>query len=348
MSSTDSASPPIRDSRIDLSPSIYDWGVFTAFNGFKVAAAGAVGCGLAHGSAAPFVSGISQLQIKSRGSSIYPDIFKNQLTAKPFSQAATKTEGWRGLWSGLGATALGYSLQGMLTFGGVEVFKVKQAKYWGDEAAWKNRFAIYASAAALSESILDVFLCPLEACRLRLVQTPDFAPSLSATAKRIFQEEGFMQGFYSDGGPLLFKRIPYTATKFLVQGYAAEAIASSMEVDLEDVGPLTMANIDLVSGLNAGVAAAVVSHPAYKLRMKIMQNLHAGGSGRMIPTLKAAIKESGTVNFLTTGLGTRCMVVGLLTMTQFGIYGAVMNTTGATRFQFREPPKAGAFIHPTF
>jgi len=43
------------------------------------------------------------------------------------------------LATGLGATAVGYFIQGWFKFGGVEFFKINIAKRVSDENAWKYR-----------------------------------------------------------------------------------------------------------------------------------------------------------------------------------------------------------------
>jgi len=63
----------------------------------------------------------------------------------------------------------GYFIQGWFKFGGVEYFKTKFVNSMGDQKAWDNRQKIYLASSAMAETIADVFLCPYEACRIRLV-----------------------------------------------------------------------------------------------------------------------------------------------------------------------------------
>merc|ERR1719386_679185 len=80
----------------------------------------------------------------------------------------------------------------------------------------------------LAEFIADIFLCPLEACRIRLVSDPTYAPSMPATMSKMASEMGVIPAFYSGFGPILFKQVPYTMAKFAVQGAAAESIYGTM------------------------------------------------------------------------------------------------------------------------
>ena len=59
----------------------------------------------------------------------------------------------------------------------------------------------------MAEFIADIFLCPYEACRIRLVSQPDYADSLMGVAKRMSSEMGFVGAFYSGFVPILFKQV---------------------------------------------------------------------------------------------------------------------------------------------
>merc|ERR1712232_1125472 len=163
-------------------------------------------------------------------------------------------------------------------FGGVEFFKIKTAAAVGEKKAWENRTAIYLGAAAGAEFIADIFLCPLEACRIRSVSDPGFAPSLPGVASRLVKEEGVIRGFYSGFGPILFKQIPYTMAEFAVQGIVAEKMYGSMGKKPEDCGAVLNTSVALGSGVIAGVASAIISHPADTLLSKVNKK-GAGGDG---------------------------------------------------------------------
>merc|ERR1711933_423643 len=158
-----------------------------------------------------------------------------------------KEEGAMALSTGLGATAVGYFIQGWFKFGGVEFFKIKAAATMGEKKAWENRTAIYLGAAG-AEFIADIFLCPLEACRIRSVSDPGYAASLPGVAARLIKEEGVVRGFYSGFGPILFKQVPYTMAKFAVQGRVAEIMYSSMGSTPEQCGAATNLGVSLSSG----------------------------------------------------------------------------------------------------
>ena len=87
-------------------------------------------------------------------------------------------EGMSALATGLGPTVAGYFVQGWFKFGGVELVKTQMAMYLGERKAWENRNNIYLLAAASAEFVADVFLCPLEATRIRLVSDPSFGKGI--------------------------------------------------------------------------------------------------------------------------------------------------------------------------
>jgi len=74
-----------------------------------------------------------------------------------------------------------------------------------EENAWKNRNKIYLLSSACAEFIADLFLCPLEAVRIRCVSQPDFAKGLPEGFVKLMNEQGIVKGFYSGLGPILFK-----------------------------------------------------------------------------------------------------------------------------------------------
>ncbi|KAJ3074406.1 mitochondrial phosphate carrier protein, partial [Rhizoclosmatium hyalinum] len=187
-------------------------GPFTPLYFIKGALAGGICCGVTHGALTPVDVVKTRIQLE-------PTVY-NKGMISGFRQIIA-AEGAGALLTGLGPTAVGYFIQGWFKFGGVELFKVQATKFLGDEAAWNNRVAIYLGAAAAAEFVADVFLCPLEATRIRLVSDPKFASGLADAFPKIIKQDGFIKGFYSGFGPILFKQIPYTMAKFAVQGIAA-------------------------------------------------------------------------------------------------------------------------------
>jgi len=239
------------------------------------------------------------------------------------------------LTTGLGATAAGYFIQGWFKFGGVEFFKINAATYLGEQKAWENKTAIYIGAAAGAEFIADLFLCPLEAVRIRAVSDPTWSSGLADGFAKMAKTEG-IGGFYAGLLPILAKQIPYTCAKFVVQGSVADNIYASMGKTPSELSKGTNIAVSLGSGVIAGVASAIISHPADTLLSKVNKK-GAGGDGTMMQRLSNIAKEIGFFRLMTVGLAPRCVMIGTLTAGQFGIFDTVMNALGASKFHFHNP-----------
>ncbi|KXN68983.1 mitochondrial phosphate carrier protein [Conidiobolus coronatus NRRL 28638] len=238
-----------------------------------------------------------------------------------------KNEGAGALLTGLGPTIGGYFIQGAFKFGGYEFFKKTFIDALGVETATQNRTAVYLVSSAFAEFIADIFLCPLEATRIRLVSQPSFATGLVGGFTRILKEEGVLRGFYSGFGPILLKQVPYTMAKFVVYERAAEAIYGSLGTPKDQLANSTTTAVNLGSGLIAGAAAAIISQPADTLLSKI--NKQKGAEGSITSRLITLAKELGPRG-LFLGLGPRIVMVGTLTAGQFAIYGDIKRVLGAT------------------
>jgi len=318
-----------------MSPSIYDWAKYDTKYYLNGALCGGLCCSVTHGGLCPVDVVKTRIQLDP--------VTYNKGLIGGFRQVIA-AEGMGALASGLGPTALGYLIQGWFKFGGFEFFKIAFAKNMGDQKAWDNRNLIYLGASGCAEFIADVFLCPLEAARIRQVSDPVFAKECGGTIgaiQKLFAAEG-LAGWYSGFVPILFKQIPYTMAKFAVQGAAAEQIYGSLP-DRKTLGSGTKMGVSVVSGVIAGVAAAIISHPADTLLSKINKK-GAGGEGGMVTRLGRIAGEIGVAKLCMTGLAPRCVMIGTLTAGQFLIFDTLMPIMGAEKFHFSDP-KAPAGHH---
>jgi solute carrier family 25 phosphate transporter 3 len=293
----------------------------------KAAGAGGICCSVTHASMCPVDVVKTRIQL---------DPVKYQGMFSSFKKVVAE-EGLMALTTGFGATAAGYFVQGWFKFGGVEFFKIKMANYLSDQKAWDNRTAIYLGASAAAEFIADLFLCPLEALRIRSVSDPTFPKGIVSGGVKMLQTDGVL-GFYAGLGPILFKQIPYTMAKFAVQGKAAEIMYNNTGLTPEKATQGQNVSISLASGVIAGICAAIISHPADTLLSKINKK-GAGGTGSTASRLFNIAKEMGFVKLCLTGLFARCVMIGTLTAGQFGIFDTVMNLLGAKKFHFHDPSK---------
>jgi len=292
----------------------------------KAAAAGGLCCSVTHGAVVPIDVVKTRIQLD-------PAKYSSGMIGT-FGQIV-KNEGAAALSTGLGATAVGYFVQGWFKFGGVEFFKINFASYLGEKKAWENRNSVYLASAACAEFIADLFLCPLEAIRIRSVSDSTFPKGVLPGLSRMVASDGFM-GLYAGLGPILFKQVPYTMAKFAVQGRVAEAMyAASGKTPSELSGGMNV-SISLGSGVIAGVVAAIVSHPADTLLSKINKK-GAGGSGGTVSRLFTIARELGFAKLALIGLPARMVMIGTLTAGQFAIFDSVMGVLGAKKFHFVNP-----------
>ena len=298
------------------------------------ALAGGICCGVTHGALTPVDVVKTRMQLD-------PSKYSGMISGA--SKIAAE-EGAGALLTGLAPTCFGYFIQGWFKFGGVEYFKIKAVETLGEQKAWDNKTNIYLGAAAGAEFIADVFLCPLEATRIRLVSNPSYASSMPGAMAKMASEEGVVNAFYSGFGPILAKQIPYTMAKFAVQGAAADEIYKAMGKTNKECTSSENLSVSLGSGVIAGVSAAIISHPADTLLSKI-NKAGAGGTGSMMSRLGNIIAETGMVKLATQGLAARCVMIGTLTAGQFGIFDVVMNALGASKFHFHDPSDTSGDEH---
>ena len=238
-------------------------------------------------------------------------------------------EGAAALLTGFGPTAVGYLVQGGGKFMGYEFFKKKFVDFAGSEqTATKYRMPIYLSASAAGEFFADIALCPLEATRIRLVSQRGFATGLIPGFMRLAREEGF-RGFYSGFVPLVFKQVPYAIGQFSVHEFANEAIFRAMGPERKDkLSHLGMTGVELTSGMVAGVAAAVLSHPADTLLSAI--NKGAGDKSQSTTARMFSLaREFGPRRLMFAGLGPRIVMTVGLVAGQFVIYAQCKALVGA-------------------
>ncbi|KAJ3130074.1 hypothetical protein HK100_008285 [Physocladia obscura] len=302
-------------------------GPFTPLYFIKSALSGGICCAITHGGMTPVDVVKTRIQLE-------PTVYnKGMITG--FRQIIAN-EGAGALLTGFGPTALGYFVQGWFKFGGVEFFKVQANDYLGAETAYKNRVAVYLGASAGAEFIADIFLTPLEATRIRLVSDPKFASGLADAFPKILRQEGVLKGFYSGFGPILCKQIPYTMAKFSVQGSTAEQMYRALGKKPNELSDGQNLAVSLGSGVVAGVAAAIVSHPADTL-LSMVNKQGAGGDGSIMTRLINLARATGFKRLFLNGLGPRCVMVGVLTAGQFAVFDSLMPLIGAEKFHFEDP-----------
>ena len=232
-----------------------------------VALAGAISCSVTHACVVPL------------------DVIKTALQTDPSltgprAAIAQLTRGCKGaacvtpFLNGLGATAVGYMMQGAAKFGGYELckrqvlYRLRDAGEFGEALARNFQLPIMIASAACAELVASAALCPLEVLKLRMQTDPHLAAAgLRNAMVKVVKADGFgvlFQGF----APIAMRQVPYTACKLVSfeLGIAALSKLSCAHRErlrrngLPQPEPPRTA-IVLAAGLAAGAAAALVSQP---------------------------------------------------------------------------------------
>ncbi|KAI8987842.1 mitochondrial carrier domain-containing protein, partial [Mycotypha africana] len=253
-----------------------------------------------------------------------------------------KAEGFRGVFTGVGPTFIGYSLQGAGKYGFYEVFKYQYGKLVGEENAHKYRTLVYLTASASAEFIADIFLCPMEALKVRMqTSIPPYAKTTSEGFRKIMAAEG-LNGFYKGLVPLWARQVPYTMVKFATFEKTVEILYKTfMSKPKAEYNKMEQLGVSFAGGYIAGVFCAVVSHPADVLVSKL-NYLPKVAAGETQKGAMDVMKDLG-MRGLWTGLGPRIVMIGTLTALQWLIFDGVKVAVGLpTTGSATEDTKASA------
>ncbi|OAV89503.1 hypothetical protein, variant [Puccinia triticina 1-1 BBBD Race 1] len=243
--------------------------------------------------------------------------------------------GLSALYTGVGPTWIGYSVQGGCKYGFYEYLKKKYADAVGPVNAVKYKDAIYLAGSASAELIADAAYVPLEAVKVRMQTTiPPFASGTVDGFKKFTAVEG-IGGLYKSLGSLWTRQIPYTMMKFWSFEATVTKIYASLGKPKDSYNKLQQLGVSFVGGYFAGIFCAVVSHPADTMVSKLNA---VGKEGSSKPTVRSIYNEIG-FGGLWAGLGTRIMMIGTLTALQWLIYDYVKVSFGFPTTGSAEPIK---------
>ncbi len=228
-----------------------------------------------------------------------------------------KTEGFGGIFTGLGATAIGYSFQGAGKYGFYEFFKEQYAKAVGPDLAHNYRTTLYLAASATAEFLADIALCPFEAIKVKTQTTiPPYATGVVDGWKKITATEG-IGGLYKGLVPLWFRQIPYTMCKFASFERIVESIYKSLPKPKHEYSKVQQTGVSFVGGYIAGIFCAAVSHPADVMVSKVNnEKKPTESTGACAKRIYSKIGFAGLWN----GLPVRIVMIGTLTGLQWLIY----------------------------
>lgn len=267
---------------------------------------GIVACGPTHSAVTPLDLVKCRRQVDSA-------LYKSNIQGW---QKILKTSG-DSIFTGVGATFIGYSLQGAGKYGFYEFFKKKYSDAVGPEFANNYKTPVYLAASASAEFLADIALCPFETIKVRTQTTiPPFATSVVDGYKKIVAAEG-VAGLYKGLVPLWFRQVPYTMVKFASFEKTVEQIYAYLGKPVSSYTPLQQTGVSFLGGYIAGIFCAIVSHPADVMVSKINSDKKAGEStGAALSRIYNKIGFAGVWN----GLPVRIVMIGTLTGFQWLIY----------------------------
>lgn len=226
-------------------------------------------------------------------------------------------EGAAAIWTGFGATLIGYSFQGAGKYGFYEFFKKTYGDLVGENVATKHKTGLYLAASASAEFFTDIMLCPWEAIKVKTQTTiPPYATGVVDGFKKMVAKEGYA-GLYKGIVPLWARQIPYTMVKFSTFENIVAAIYSYLPKKKEEYSSLQQTGISFTGGYIAGIFCAIISHPADVLVSMINSEKEATESmGSAVKRMYSKIGFMGLWN----GLPVRIVMVGTLTGAQWLLY----------------------------
>ncbi|KAL3425002.1 hypothetical protein PVAG01_04283 [Phlyctema vagabunda] len=264
---------------------------------------GVIACGPTH-------TAVTPLDLVKVRRQVDPKIYSSNFGAW---KTIYKGDGLRGVFFGWSPTLVGYAFQGGGKYGFYEVFKY----LYGDNLFPNaNKTVIFLGASASAEFLADIALCPFEAVKVRMQSTlPPFAHTLREGLSKVVKEEGYA-GLYKGLYPLWARQIPYTMCKFATFEKTVEGIYKFIGKPKSSMNGLQQTGVSFAGGYIAGVACAVISHPADVMVSKL--NNTKAGEGAMT----AMTRIYGDIGFrgLWNGLPTRILMIGTLTAFQWLIY----------------------------
>lgn len=268
---------------------------------------GVLACGPTHSSVTPLDLVKCRLQVD-------PTLYKSNFQG---IKSIIANEGFGGLFTGVGATFIGYSLQGAGKYGLYEYFKYNYGNFIGKENAENYKTLIYLASSASAEFIADIFLCPWEAIKVKTQTTiPPFATGVVDGFNKMVKAEG-VAGLYKGIAPLWLRQIPYTMVKFSTFEKIVEAIYNYLPKKKSEYSVYTQTSISFLGGYIAGIFCATASHPADVMVSKINSEKKPSESmGEAVGRIYKKIGFKGLWN----GLPVRIVMIGTLTGTQWLIY----------------------------
>ena len=203
---------------------------------------GIIACGPTHSSVTPLDLVKCRRQVDS---SLYKSNMQGWKTI-------LKTKG-DSVFTGIGATFIGYSFQGAGKYGFYEYFKKTYSDVVGPDFYSKYKTGVFLAASFSAEFLADIALCPWETIKVKTQTTiPPYASSVWDGWSKITATEG-IAGLYKGLIPLWFRQIPYTMVKFASFEKTVEQIYKYLGKKPADYTPVQQTGVSFLGGYIAGI-----------------------------------------------------------------------------------------------
>jgi solute carrier family 25 phosphate transporter 3 len=254
------------------------------------------------------------------------DVVKVQMQVNPTQYSSLpgglrrlfREDGVRGLFRGLGPTALAYGCQTGTKYGAYEVLKDRISTLAGQEHAERYRGLIFVTAAGLAEACADVLMCPFEMLKIQVQSTSGRSFPRSTLAGLLTMMRHSKQYSFPFGAlpPLWGRQIPSTVANFYVFENVVDAVYRHVlhQRPRDDYSAPTQLGVTLLAGYVAGSLSAIVSHPADTLVSMRSMPEHRGKSSSHL------VREKGLWRLATAGLGPRVLLTGGVIAGQWILY----------------------------
>jgi solute carrier family 25 (mitochondrial phosphate transporter), member 3 len=245
--------------------------------------------------------------------------------------------GFRGLFQGLGPTAIAYMFQTGTKYGTYEVFKdIVIPNIVSEEITKKYPGLVYVVASASAEAVADILMCPWEMLKVKIQTAGVAAISTTSTTKALLpafpvstvggllhmvkyrKEYNFPFGSL---GPLWMRQIPGTVINFYtfenVSKFIFENILGRKQLvkKRKSEYPIsTQFTVTLVAGYISGFLSSIVSHPADSIVSLMNQPKYKHSSILQI------IQDVGFGKLALQGLGPRIIVTSKIICFQWIMY----------------------------
>lgn len=272
----------------------------------RIAFSGAVCASIGHGILVPLDTVKLKLQTAPSGK------YKNIVDASV--KVMREEGGFKTFVNGLQPEVLGSMVYGFISFGGTEIFRRTAPQVLGPVAALQYPVPILVLSSCLAASLAAIVSCPFQTVKVRMVADENFGPggNMMGGFRRIVKEDGWFS-LIQGVGPYMFKDVTFVLSKFSVFDVVSKAIYFNYPELTNDISQTLL--VSLVSGIVAGMCAAVTSQPGDYLFAKANER-----KGATVITAWSNYVEAKNYGAVLSGLVPRLFYGGALIALQFVIY----------------------------